>query len=101
MNDPKHYTREEIKFDLMHKANREMGICEKLRTIYDVVYTLPESEQKTNITEQLVDALLMAKKISDRFAYYVETYHDSTGHQGKHLKAVDQKVLLQMRKDRV
>jgi len=95
------YTREEIQNSLMKEANREMGICEKLRTIYDVVYTLPESEQKTNITEQLVDALLMAKKMSDRFAYYVETYHDSTGHQGRHLKAVNQKALLQKRKERV
>lgn len=96
----KPYTREEIKDDLIHSANRELGICEKLRMIYDVVYTLPNSEQKVNITEQLVDALLMAKKMSDRFAYYVETYHDSTGHQGRHLKAIDQETIRKMRQER-
>ena len=99
--DDKVYSREDFRQSLTRGANREMGICEKLRTIYDVVYTLPESEQKTNITELLVDALIMAKKIGDRFIYYVEKYHDATGHLGKHLKAVDQIALSKMRKERV
>lgn len=92
--------REEFRQSLTRGANREMGICEKMRFIYDSVYELPESPQKTVITEGLIDAMIMAKKMFDRFAYYVKTYNDSTGHQGKHLKAVDQIALSKMRKAR-
>lgn len=92
--------REEFRQSLTRGANREMGICEKMRTIYDSVYELPDSSQKTAITEGLIDMMIMAKKMFDRFAYYVRTYHDSTGHQGRHLKAVDQVALSRMRKAR-
>jgi len=44
-----------------------------------------DSELREEITEKLVDALLMAKKMGRRLSYYFKTYHDMTGHQGKNI----------------
>jgi hypothetical protein len=52
-----------------------MTICEKLRTIYDEL----EGPGKESITEKLIDALIMAKKMKRRLEYYHKTYKDTTG----------------------
>ena len=95
------YTREEAKESLMKEANRELGICEQLRQVYDSVYELPESKLKTEITEKLVDALTMAKKMGDRLTYYYEKTHDASGHRGYNIVPVDKKALLRMRRNRI
>ena len=79
------YTREEIRLSLVKGVNKELGICETIRMVYDDIYDLPASEWKEHITEHLVDALWMGKKMADRLAFYYETYHDKTGSWGEHL----------------
>lgn len=81
--------RNSAKNSLMRKTNSGVGICEQLRLIYDSIYKLPDGELKTKVTEQLVDAIIMAKKMSDRLAYYFKTYKDMTGHQGKNILLLD------------
>ena len=81
----KEYTREEITADLTKGVSKELGICETLRNVYDLVYEMPDSEVKTQMTEKLIDALLMGKKMGDRLTYYAQTYKDPTGAWGEHL----------------
>ena len=69
---------------LMTGANIFRSICEVLREIYDVVHELDE-EPKEKITELLVDAMVMAKKMDNRLGYYHKTYQDTTGRAGKGL----------------
>ena len=99
----KEYTREEIKWDLVKGVSKELGICETLRNVYDLVYEMPESEVKTQMTEKLTDALLMGKKMGDRLTYYAQTYKDPTGAWGEHLvhQSNDQlRVLIHKRRSR-
>jgi hypothetical protein len=71
---------------LIYGTNRFKCICETLRLIYDEIYTLEDSEKKERITELLVDALLMSKKMHQRLVYYKKTYvQDTTGHNAKNL----------------
>ena len=84
----KTYRRNEVKKSLMRSASRELGICEQLRIIYDSVYQLPENELKEKITEGLVDALMMAKKMGDRLTYYYIKTKDTSGHLGVELKKI-------------
>ena len=97
----KPYTREEIKESLIHESNRELGICEQIRWLYDLVYPMPEGEWKERMTEMLIDTLMMAKKMSDRLAYYAETYHDESGNKGKNLKPINKESFFRMREERV
>lgn len=83
MNDK--YNRQGVKDSLIREANRELNICEQLRCVYDSVHELPDGKLKEEITEKLVDALIMAKKMGDRLTYYSKTYRDTTGHGGKGL----------------
>ena len=70
---------------LMYQTNAILGICEQLRFIYDDVYTLPEGDVKYRMTERLVDAIAMAKRMMDRLNYLTKKYQDTTGHKGKNL----------------
>lgn len=79
------YTREEIKLDLFKGVSKELGICETIRNVFDIVFEMPESEVKTQMTEKLIDALHMGKKMGDRLTYYAKTYKDPTGALGEHL----------------
>jgi hypothetical protein len=94
-----------VKINLIRGVNRQLGICEQLRIIYDSVYQLPEGEIKEKITDGLVDAMIMAKKMGDRLQYYHDLTHDATGHQGKNLQVdhkpyLDNKELARERKRR-
>ena len=84
--DPK--KRERFFHSLWYQVNQVLGICEQLRFIYDDVYTMPESELKTRLTERLIDALIMGKKMADRLVYYKKTYGEEnpdSGNSGKNL----------------
>jgi len=70
---------------LTTQANAYIGICEKMRLIYDVVYQMTETELRDKIIEGLVDSMIMAKKMSDRLIYYQQTYQDKTGHKAQNL----------------
>lgn len=93
------YDRQEQRDSLIHGANWELVICEQLRRVYDSVYELPDGQLKEQITEKLIDAFIMAKKIADRLTYYYETYHDTTGNEGDNLRIQlrDRSVLIKRR----
>lgn len=74
---------------LIYRANRVLGLCEKLRMIYDEIADL---ENREKITELLIDAFIMAKKMDDRLKYYRITYDDTTGHGGKNLESLPDMV---------
>jgi len=88
--------RNAVKINLVRGINRQLGICEQLRIIYDSVYCLPDGELKNKITDGLVDALIMAKKMGDRLQYYFDVTQDQTGHSGINLQ-VDHKPYLNNR----
>jgi len=66
------------KKSLITGVNNKKHICETLRLIYDEI---PDNEK---VTELLIDAMVMAKKMQNRLAYYQKTYKDNTGN-----KAID------------
>ena len=69
------------KKSLITGTNNKKHICETLRLVYDEIHDLPDNEK---ITELLIDAIIMAKKMQDRLSYYQKTYKDNTGN-----KAID------------
>ena len=70
---------------LMYQANSHRCICETLRMVYDDIHDLPDKEKVDRMRENLVDAVLMAKKMAERLDYYYKTYADKTGKGGKKL----------------
>ena len=73
--------RQLAKRSLITGTNNKKHICETLRLIYDEVYQLEDNEL---ITELLIDAMVMAKKMQNRLVYYQKRYKDDTGN-----KAID------------
>lgn len=68
---------------LKYHTNNKKHICETIRMIYDYVYELPDGQTKTAMTELLIDAIMMAKKMQDRLSYYQKTYEDNTGNKAE------------------
>lgn len=68
--------RAEARVSLTRGSNNWSCICETLRTIYDSIHSLEDLTLKESITEKLVDAFIMAKKMNGRLVYYVDTYED-------------------------
>lgn len=74
---------------LIRGVNNKKHICETLRMIYDEVeqynqnyngsLVVPPDYEK--ITELLIDAMVMAKKMQDRLSYYQKKYKDNTGNK--------------------
>ena len=80
--------RKKFYHSLWYNVNKRLGICEQIRFIYDDVYMMPEGELKQRITERLIDALIMGKKMADRLVYYKKTYgveNPDSGNSGKNL----------------
>ena len=73
-------TRRYAKKNLITGTNNKKHICETLRLIYDEIHDLPDNE---DVTELLVDALIMAKKMQERLSYYQKTYNDNTGNKAE------------------
>lgn len=82
---PESKTRRLARKSLMLEANNKKHICETLRMIYDEVYELPDSDSKTTMTELLIDAITMAKKMQNRLYYYQKEYSDNTGNKADHI----------------
>lgn len=70
---------------LATEASKSLTICEQLRFIYDTVHQLPGGEVKNDLTEKLIVAFDMGKKMNARLAHYKREYVDKTGHRGKSL----------------
>lgn len=73
---------------LMKSANTYRGICEVLREVYDNVYQVSEVELRDKMTDLLIEASIMAKKINDRLIYYFKTYADKTGHRANNIQKI-------------
>ncbi len=80
--------RDKAKWSLICDTNSHECICEKLRSIYDLIHDLPDSDFKEKATELLVDAFIMGKKMSERLIYYQKTYGDDTGNKASDLKFI-------------
>jgi len=70
--------REIAKRSLIQGTNNKKHICETLRMVYDEVHGKPDNKK---ITELLIDAMVMAKKMQDRLSYYQKKYKDNTGNK--------------------
>jgi hypothetical protein len=66
------------KKSLILGTNNKKHICETLRLICDEIYNIENNER---IIELLIDAMVMAKKMQNRLAYYQKTYNDNTGNK--------------------
>jgi hypothetical protein len=77
--------RRKIRASLTTSANHILGICEHIRYIYDSVFEIKDKILKEKITEQLVDALIMGKKMGGRLSYYYKKYNDKSGHKGTNI----------------
>ena len=73
---------------LIYGTNRFRCICETLRLIYDEIYDMKDLELKERITDLLVDAMVMGKKMHQRMAYYKTKYNDTTGHNAKNITRI-------------
>lgn len=70
---------------LQTQAHYLLTICEQLRFIYDDVAQLPEGEIKDSLTEKLIDAMIMGKKINARLVEYKKEAGKHSGAGGAHL----------------
>lgn len=80
LDDP--ILRKRIRKSLIWGANSKQDICETLRFVYDSVYKIEDKELKEQITQRLIDAMIMGKRMADRLWYYKLTYGDTTGKSG-------------------
>lgn len=78
-------TRRIAKEAFSHGASNYLTICEQIRFIYDTVYQLPDGEMKDDITEKLIDAFHMGKKMNSRLARYKKETGSVTGSAGSNL----------------
>ena len=70
--------------------------------VYDDIHDLPDKAKVERMRENLVDAVIMAKKMAERLDYYYKTYADKTGNQGKKLVGLhNTSKKLQIRKARI
>lgn len=74
---------------LAYDAGDRLTICELFRFMYDTVYDLPDGEIKNDLTEKLIDAMGMAKKMNARLAHYRRTYTDKTGRAGSSIMLIE------------
>jgi hypothetical protein len=70
---------------LVYNTNTILGICETLRCIYDLIADMPDEIRRDMITERLIDAIIMGKRMDARLMYYRNKYKDETGHSGINL----------------
>lgn len=95
------YNRNFIRKQLMREANVYKCICETLRLIYDDVYYWRSKDRKDRVTELLIDAMIMAKKMASRLSYYKEKYKEQSGSSGSSIPMLtDNKQRMLMRKQR-
>ena len=71
------------------KTGAGLGICEQLRFVYDTVHDSNlDDATKAKLTDQLVDAFIMAKKMQNRLTYYYQNFNDGTGNSGKNINSL-------------
>jgi hypothetical protein len=80
--------------NLITGLNSHLGICETLRMTYDLIDDMEDKELKEQITDKLVNAMIMAKKVIGRLDYYRKKYDDKTGSSGEKLILLPNHVML-------
>lgn len=83
--ESKFKTREFHLNTLKSQAHYLLTICEQLRFIYDDVAQLPDGPLKDSLTEKLIDAIIMGKKINNRLVEYKKKEGKHSGAAGAHL----------------
>lgn len=78
-------TRKIVRESLTTDAGEFLTICEQLRFIYDLVHGIEDETLREEITERLVDAFQMGKKMNSRLARYKRETGDPTGSRGSNL----------------
>lgn len=78
-----------VKESLTKEASRLLTICEQLRFMYDSVCQVQDEELRNLMTEQLIDAMNMAKKMDSRLSHYKRLNGDRKGHAGGNLIRLD------------
>ena len=74
---------------LKYLCCKYLSICEEMRRIYDIIHDMPENDTKANITDLLITAFVMAKKMNSRLEYYRDKYNDNTGSAAGNLKPLE------------
>lgn len=68
---------------LVKGTNAHLVICETLRLVYDLIVDMEDKKLREKIIVRLCEAMIMAKKISERLHYYRKKYSkDPTGNRG-------------------
>ena len=78
----------EARKELLTGYYDKMTICETLRRIYDLIENIPDKELKEKITDKLITAITMTRKMSNRLIYYRNKYNDTTGKNSSDLELV-------------
>ena len=94
--------REITKQSLIFEVSKRLTICEELRFIYDTVNQIEDKEIKEVITEQLIDAMIMAKKMDSRLGEYRKAEERKPGHRGRNLlrlKCFEKRVLFRQNRN--
>lgn len=86
--DDQEMTREQVYKDLSTQVNTHECICESLRLVYDLVHELDPGPLRSKLTERLIDAFIMGKKMQARLIHYRQVYPDDPGSMGHHLRAM-------------
>lgn len=73
-----HDERRGYKRKLMREANECYCVCEALRLAYDIVHEFRDEDVRERLTNLLVDAFEMVKKMHDRLVYYRDKYEPAT-----------------------
>lgn len=74
---------------IRNESSGYLTICEQIRFIYDTVYQLPDGEIKEDLTEKLIDAFNMGKKMNSRLQRYKRETNSQTGSAGSNLMRLD------------
>jgi hypothetical protein len=83
---------------LLHRVNREIGICEQTRRVGDLVWDIEDKELRDKIFAELLVVLKMAKKMGDRLTYYHKLTGDTSGTQGNNLVQYSKEEIKRLRR---
>lgn len=77
--------REIILHAISKDASSRLTICEQIRFIYDTVLKIEDEAIKQDLTDKLIIAFNMGKKMNSRLAHYKRAYTDQGGRTGRNL----------------
>lgn len=78
-------TRRVVLESIAYEASNYLTICEQIRFAYDTVLQIEDEVIKQDLTEKLIDAFLMGKKMNSRLEKYKRETGSVTGSAGSNL----------------